>query len=156
MALTIFSGDPFPPFSFPDRTGVLMSRESLRGKYAVVYFYPKDNTPGCTLEAQEFTRHLDAFREAGAVVVGVSTDAPRAHERFCAKYDLRVTLLSDADGALGKKLGVLNTLTKTMRRTTFLLDPAGNVVRIWESVTPKGHATDVLETLRRVQGEHAG
>jgi peroxiredoxin Q/BCP len=153
MALKVKVGDAFPPFSLPDQRGQPVSSQGFSGKPAVIYFYPKDNTPGCTTEAQDFTANVSQFLARDVLVYGVSTDTVRSHDQFCQKHRLQISLLSDSDAAFSKQVGVLNPLTGTSRRTTFLLDKVGRVARIWENVTPKGHADEVLATVDRLQGE---
>ncbi len=147
-------GDPAPDFCLPDQDGREVCLRDLRGRWIVLYFYPKDNTKGCTQEARDFTQLLDRFEELGAVVLGVSPDSVRSHKRFQERHDLKVRLLSDPEreiirtyGAWGKKrmagreyFGVI--------RSTFLIDPEGRIRRIWSKVKVRGHAEEVLETLR--------
>ena len=153
------TGQSAPDFCLPDQDGKEVCLKDLRGKWVVLYFYPKDQTSGCTLEAQDFTRHLEEFEKLGAVVLGVSPDSVESHRRFREKQGLRVTLLSDPErkviqayGAWGKKkmggreyYGVI--------RSTFLIDPEGRIAALWPKVRVKGHVEEVLETLRRLQSE---
>jgi peroxiredoxin Q/BCP len=128
-----------------------------RGRWLVLYFYPKDNTPGCTLEGIDFNAHLDAFRAAGAEVLGVSRDSAKSHANFCGKHGFRFDLASDPDDALGNAFGVVGEKTLYGRkfigvvRSTFLLDPQGHVVAQWRGVKVAGHAEAVLAELRRLQ-----
>lgn len=152
-------GAEAPVFCLPDQDGREVCLRALRGKWVVLYFYPKDQTSGCTLEAQDFTRHLEEFEQRNAVVLGVSPDSVESHRRFREKQKLRVTLLSDPErkviqayGAWGKKrmagqeyFGVI--------RSTFLIDPKGKIAAHWPKVRVKGHVEEVLQTLRRLQGE---
>jgi thioredoxin-dependent peroxiredoxin len=143
-------GAPFPDFSLQDQRGATVTRESLLGTRAVVYFYPKDDTSGCTAEACEFREESPRFE--GVRVVGVSPDGVSSHRRFADKYDLSFPLLADVDHALAEACGVW--VEKTMygkkymgvARTTFLLDEAGVVQRVWRNVKPQGHALEALST----------
>ena len=144
------SGDPAPPFSLVDQDGHTVSSDSLKGKPAVVYFYPKDDTPGCTTEACQFNDNLKRFEEAGVPVVGVSPDAADSHVRFRNKYGLRFPLLADPDhetmaayGAWGERSG----RGEGVIRSTVLLGPDGTVTRAWYGVKADGHAAEVLKAL---------
>lgn len=144
-------GDKAPRFALPDQDGKTVSSDSLGGKPAVVYFYPQDDTPGCTTEACQFNDNLQQFQQAGVPVVGVSPDAPEKHVRFRNKYGLRFTLLSDpkhqtlaAYGAWGERPGKADGVI----RSTVLLAPDGTVARTWYGVKADGHAAEVLEALK--------
>jgi thioredoxin-dependent peroxiredoxin len=124
------------------------------GAPLVLYFYPKDDTSGCTREAQDFTALADDFAAAGAIVVGVSRDEMKKHDKFIAKYDLKVPLASDADGAISDAFGtwvqksMYGRKYMGMERSTFLIDPAGRVVKAWRLVKVPGHAAAVLDAVR--------
>ncbi len=124
------------------------------GARVVLYFYPKDDTSGCTTQAQEFTTLAGDFAAAGAIVVGVSRDEMKKHDKFIAKYDLKVPLASDADGAISDAFGtwveksMYGRKYMGMERSTFLIDPAGRVVKAWRKVKVPGHAQDVLGAAR--------
>jgi len=145
---------PAPEFSLPDQTGNLVTRESLHGKWAVLYFYPKDDTPGCTREACNFRDNFRALEEAGAVVLGVSGDSAASHQRFASKYELPFTLLVDEGNALAKAFGAWGPKSmygKTYEgiiRSTVLLNPEGKVAKVWPRVKPDAHGTEVLEWLK--------
>lgn len=115
----------------------------FKGKRTVFYFYPKDDTPGCTIEAIEFTKFLPRFKALGVEVYGVSANAASSHEKFCKKYDLGVPLLSASLEEI-KNLGILSESGKSAKRTTFILDKKGNVEKMYENVKAKGHAQSVL------------
>jgi peroxiredoxin Q/BCP len=143
-------GDPAPRFSLPDQDGKPVSSDTLRGKPAVVYFYPKDDTPGCMTEACQFNDNLHQFEHAGVPVVGISPDLPESHVLFRKKYGLRFTLLSDpahetmaAYGAWGDRPG----RGEGVVRSTVLLGPDGRVKKAWYGVKPDGHAAEVLQAL---------
>ncbi len=144
-------GDTAPRFSLPDQDGQTVSSDSLKGSTAVVYFYPADDTPGCTTEACQFNDNLQQFQQAGVPVIGVSPDAPEKHVRFRNKYGLRFTLLSDpahqamaAYGAWGERPGK----PEGVIRSTVLVGPDGTVKKAWYGVKADGHAADVLEALK--------
>jgi peroxiredoxin Q/BCP len=144
-----------PMFVQPNQEGKRVSLADFKDKIVVLYFYPKDNTPGCTIEGMEFTSVLPEFKKLGVEVIGVSPDSVKSHCNFIAKQKLRVELLSDESkkmlevyGVWGKKkfmgkeyMGVL--------RTTFLIDGKGKVVHIWRDVSVKGHAKEVLERVKK-------
>ena len=144
-------GDLAPDFDLPTDGGGHASLAALRGKPVVVYFYPKDDTSGCTLEAVDFTRLAPAFAAAGAAVVGVSPDTPESHAKFRKKHGLAVTLAADVDKAMLGRYGVW--VEKSMygrkymgvERTTVLIGPDGRVARIWRKVKVAGHAEEVLK-----------
>ena len=144
-------GDPAPAFSLVDEDGKLVSNKDLKGSRYVVYFYPKDDTPGCTAEACQFTDNFPQFEMLGVPVLGVSRDDAAAHQAFRKKYGLRVRLLSDPDrkahdayGAWGERAG----RGEGVIRSTFLIGSDGRVERSWYSVKPDGHALEVLSALR--------
>ena len=129
---------------------------SLRPGKVVVYFYPKDDTPGCTLEAQDFSRLASEFAAAGTTVIGISKDSTARHEKFCRKHDLGLILVSDAEGTTCEAWGTWGekqNYGKTymgITRTTFLLDGKGRIARVWPKVKVKGHAEEVLEAARQL------
>jgi peroxiredoxin Q/BCP len=150
-------GAAAPAFKLPDQDGVEASLAGLRGRWVVLYFYPRDDTPGCTTEACEFTDGIDAFRGLDAEVLGCSPDPPDKHRKFIAKHGLKVRLLSDpghevmdAYGAWGEK-SMYGRTTMGVIRSTVLIDPKGRVAHHWPRVKAKGHADAVrakLEELR--------
>jgi len=147
-------GKPAPNFTLPRDGGGTVTLADLRSKIVVLYFYPKDDTPGCTTEALDFTARAGDFEAAGAVVFGVSRDSVAKHERFRDKHGLGVTLLSDEDGHVCQAYGVWVEKTNYGRkymgieRTTVLIDRAGVVSKIWRKVRVKGHADEVLSAVR--------
>src|SRR6185295_9051865 len=124
-------GNPAPAFTLPDQSGKPVSLGDYRGKWVVLYFYPKDQTPGCTTEACEFRDNVFAFRDAGAVILGVSVDDVEAHKKFAEKHGLPFTLLADDTKATAKQYGVLRNLLglKIAKRDTFLIDPEGKIAK---------------------------
>ena len=149
-------GKPAPNFNKPTDGGGSLSLEDLKGKKVILYFYPKDDTPGCTKEACGFRDALTDFGGAGAVVVGVSKDSISKHDKFKAKYDLPFTLISDDDGALCEAYGTW--IEKSMygrkymgiERATFLIDEKGVVRNAWRKVKVPGHVEEVLEAARNL------
>lgn len=145
----IHEGNMFPGFTSRVFNGNdIAIPKDYAGKYLIVYFYPKDMTSGCTREGIEFTKLLSEFKKLNAEIVGVSVDSPESHNKFCAVHGLGVTLLTDEDGKLGTRLGILRP-SGSHERTTFILDPEGNIVKIYESVTVGGHAQNVLDFLTK-------
>lgn len=149
-------GTPAPGFTLPRDGGGTVTLSALRPKPVVLYFYPRDDTPGCTTEAIGFTDLLAEFDAAGAVVLGVSKDTVAKHEKFRDKHDLGVILLSDADTDVCESYGVWvekNMYGRTsmgIERSTFLIDGDGVIRRIWRKVKVAGHVEDVLEALRNL------
>lgn len=155
MAITI--GIKAPDFSLPDENGQTVKLSSLKGKWVVLYFYPKDDTTGCTIEAQDFTKLASEFDALNAVILGVSRDDAKSHCDFRDKYTLKVRLLTDADHAVHEQYGAWTESGFMGRpgciRSTVLIDPKGQVAHHWPKVNPIAHAHDVLETLKHVQTE---
>jgi peroxiredoxin Q/BCP len=150
MAKELEVGDKAPAFTMPRDGGGSISLDGLKGKSVVLYFYPKDDTPGCTTEAIEFTRLKADFAKAGAEVIGVSRDTVAKHEKFVAKHKLGVALGADEDGAVTEAYGVWQEKSLYGRkymgimRATFLIDGDGVIRRTWPKVSVKGHAEEVL------------
>jgi peroxiredoxin Q/BCP len=150
----ITTGQTAPDFTLPRDGGGTITLSALRPGKVVLYFYPKDDTPGCTLEAQDFSARLAAFTAAGCTVIGLSKDSVKAHDKFCKKHGLSIVLASDDAGQTCEDYGVW--LEKSMygktymgiERTTVLIDGAGQVARVWNKVSVKGHADDVLAAVQ--------
>ena len=147
------AGDPAPDFTAPDDDGGEFTLSALRGKKVILYFYPKDNTPGCTQEACDFRDLTSAAAEKGAVIVGVSPDSPKSHAGFKAKHALPFALVADPGKEIVNEYGVWVEKKNYGRsymgvaRTTFVLNEQGAVARVFENVKVKGHANAVLESL---------
>ena len=142
-------GQPAPQFSLPSQSGAQISLSSLRGKWVVLYFYPRDMTPGCTIEAHNFQNAQSQFAAKNAVILGVSVDSTQSHQQFCAKDGLTFHLLSDtshsvvsAYGSLGSHIGITMA-----NRNTFLIDPQGNIAKVWMGVNPATAASSVLAAI---------
>lgn len=138
-------GDSAPEFCLPDQGGENFCLKDLRGKWVVLYFYPKDNTPGCTAEAISFTEHKDEINELNAEIVGVSADSIESHKKFVQKRKLSVKLLSDTEKKVIELYDVKGILGTT--RSTFLIDPEGKIAKIWSKVSVNGHADDVKSSI---------
>ena len=142
--------NPAPDFTLPRDGDGSVTLSALRPAKVVVYFYPKDDTSGCTLEAQEFTARLGDFTAAGTTVVGISKDSVKSHDKFCKKYGLGIILASDEHGTTCEDYGVWvekSMYGKTymgVERSTFLVDAAGNLAEVWRKVSVKGHVDAVL------------
>ncbi len=150
----IENGKKAPDFELPDSDGKMVELSSLKGHEVVVYFYPKDDTAGCTAEAKDFTCLAAAFEQAGVIVLGISPDSPASHAKFARKHALGVRLLADEDHSVAERYGVW--VEKSMygrrfmgvERATFLIDRAGKVARMWRRVKVPGHAEEVLAAAR--------
>jgi thioredoxin-dependent peroxiredoxin len=146
-------GSKAPAFSLENQDGKKVSLKDFEGKWVVLYFYPKDNTPGCTTEACEFTDTMPNFKKLKAVILGVSPDSVKSHQNFIAKQNLGITLLSDPDHRILEKYGVWQLKKNYGReyygvvRTTFLINPNSRIEHIWEKVKAKGHAEAVQDFL---------
>jgi thioredoxin-dependent peroxiredoxin len=143
------AGQVAPTFTLPNQEGTPVSLDTYKGKWVVLYFYPKDMTSGCTKEAHEFQNDLEKFKAANAVILGVSVDSVDSHKQFCTKDSLTFSLLSDADkkvvvdyGSLGDYMGI-----KIAKRNTFLIDPSGKIAKVWTGVDPAQASTEVLTAL---------
>ncbi|MEO7384603.1 MAG: peroxiredoxin [Novosphingobium sp.] len=148
-------GDPLPDVAMTAPDGGTVKPSDLQGKKAVIFFYPKDDTPGCTLENQDFTALAPDFAKAGVALLGVSKDSPARHQKFIAKYGLTAPLASDAaDGGLSDALGIwaekvnYGRTYMGMVRSTYLVDADGRIARVWSKVKVKGHAAEVLEAAK--------
>lgn len=146
VAAPLSVGSPAPQVTFVLHTGEQMSLASLRGKPVVVYFYPKDDTPGCTIEAQEIRDLYEELKRTGAVVIGVSTDAPDSHRAFAQKHALPFLLASDESGEVAKAFGVALKNGRATRQS-FVIGADGRIKRTFPQVTPKGHAAELLAAL---------
>ena len=146
-------GDNAPELTLPNQDDVEISLRDLAGKWIVLYFYPKDNTPGCTTEACDFTATLPQFDTLGAVVLGVSPDSTASHQKFIAKQKLDITLLSDSTTQIAQRYGVWQLKKFCGKeymgivRSTFLIDPEGKIAEIWSNVKVKDHASEVKKAL---------
>lgn len=141
-----------PAFALPDQSGKVRTLGEFKGKWVVLYFYPKDGTPGCTVEAQRFRDRFADFRKAGIVVLGVSLDSVESHKRFADELKLPFSLLSDSNRELSTKLEVLGGFgpMSYTKRETFLIDPEGEVVTRYKSVNTDQHAAQVLSDVARL------
>ncbi|MFX0075078.1 MAG: thioredoxin-dependent thiol peroxidase [Candidatus Hermodarchaeota archaeon] len=150
-------GDPAPDFCLPDKDNNKVCLKDFIGKYVIVYFYPKDNTPGCTTEAIGFTGILSELQKLNSEVIGISPDSPESHGKFIEKKNLKVTLLSDLDKEVIKSYGKWGKKKfkgkeyMGVTRSTFLIGPDGKFVHIWPKVSVKGHPEEVQQVLKEVK-----
>lgn len=155
--MTLEVGQKAPEFATPNQRGEISKLADFAGQWLVLYFYPKDNTPGCTTEAIDFTALSPQFQQLNAVIIGVSPDSEKSHCRFIEKHNLTIQLLSDTEHQLAEIYQVWG-LKKFMgkeymgiKRSTFLIDPQGNIAYIWSNVKVKAHAEAVLKKLEELQ-----
>jgi peroxiredoxin Q/BCP len=146
-------GGPAPEFKLQDQAGKWHSLADYRGKWVALYFYPKDDTPGCTTQACSFRDNVFAFDKEGAVILGVSVDDVASHKAFAEKHGLPFTLLADADKSVTRSYGVLKNygVMEVARRDTFIIDPQGRIAKHYESVDPKDHSKLVLEHIKALK-----
>lgn len=150
-------GTAAPEFCLPNQDEEEICLRDLKGKWIVLYFYPKDNTPGCTTEACEFTEAQPVFDDLDAIILGVSPDSPKKHRNFIEKKELGITLLADEDKELCNKFGVWQLKKNYGKeymgvvRSTFIIDPDGNIAAAWEKVRVKGHVEAVKEKLESLK-----
>src|SRR5512139_2439454 len=153
-AATPAVGQPAPAFKLQDQAGKWHSLSDYKGKWVALYFYPKDDTSGCTTQACSFRDNIFAFNKEGAVILGISVDDVASHKAFAEKHGLPFTLLADADKSVSKRYGVLKTYMGVMemaRRDTFIVDPQGRVAKHYESVNPEGHSQVVLDDIKALK-----
>lgn len=152
------AGNPFPNFTLSNQDGKTVKLNDYAGKWLVVYFYPKDDTPGCTIQGKSFTATKADFDAAGISVLGVSADDVVSHKNFCDKFAFTVDLLADTDATLMKALEIGQAEWKGMKfweRTTFVVDPRGVIRKVYEKVNPDGHERVLLDDIRALQAKAA-
>jgi peroxiredoxin Q/BCP len=147
------TGSPAPDFKLTTNDGSQVSLKDYRGKWVVLYFYPKDFTSGCTMEARNFQQDLDKYAPLNAVVLGVSVDTAQSHKEFCAKEGLNFKLLADTDTKISSEYGSLTEYKgqKVSARNTFIINPKGEIARVFTGVKPAGHSEEVLKALAELQ-----
>jgi peroxiredoxin Q/BCP len=156
------TGDPAPEIALPDETGTVHRLANQRGRWTIVYFYPKDDTPGCTVEACEFRDANETIHERGADVWGISPQGAKSKRAFREKFGLPFLLLADADHAVAEAYGSwvekvnYGKTYMGVARTTFLVDPDGRIARTWPKVKPEGHAAEVIAALDEAQAASTG
>jgi peroxiredoxin Q/BCP len=146
-------GNPAPVFSLPSQEGTPVSLDQFKGKWVVLYFYPKDFTSGCTIEAHNFQRDIDKYTQKNAVILGISVDNVDSHKSFCTKEGLNFKLLADSNHAVVQQYGSVmqyNGMTLAARNT-FLIDPTGTIRKVYLKVSPQGHSEEVLADLQQLQ-----
>jgi peroxiredoxin Q/BCP len=153
------TGDKAPDFSLQDCKGKNVSLSAFKGKWVIIYFYPKDNTPGCTIEAKEFSDSIEDFSKLGTDILGISADTQESHVKFTDKYGLKIKLLSDPEkkvltayGAWGIKK-MYGKEYWGIVRSTFLVNPKGEIARAWYNVKVKGHVAEIKKTLENLSGK---
>lgn len=146
-------GHAAPEFSLPSQEGTPVSLDQYHGKWVVLYFYPKDMTSGCTMEAHKFQEDLPKYQRDNAVILGVSVDSASSHKTFCTKEGLSFKLLSDEQKSTVAKYGSLGNYMglKIAKRNTFLIDPEGKIAKVWTGVDPANHSAEVLAELSELQ-----
>jgi peroxiredoxin Q/BCP len=150
-------GQTAPTFTLPNQEDKPISLDSYRGQWVVLYFYPKDMTTGCTIEAHNFQRDLDKYKALHAVILGVSVDNVDSHKQFCTKDSLTFTLLADPNKDVVEKYGSLGNFgpMQIAMRNTFLINPEGKIVKVWTKVNPNVHSEDVLATISQMEEKSA-
>jgi peroxiredoxin Q/BCP len=149
-------GQPAPAFRLQDQAGKWHSLAEYKGKWVALYFYPKDETPGCTTQACSFRDNVFAFNKEGAVILGVSVDDVASHKAFAEKHGLPFTILADSDKSVTRRYGVLKAYMGVMemaRRDTFIIDPQGRIAKHYESVNPEGHSAVVLADIKALKAD---
>jgi peroxiredoxin Q/BCP len=146
-------GQPAPDFSLTTGDGSQVSLKDFKGKWVVLYFYPKDFTSGCTMEARNFQRDLSKYQDAGAVILGVSVDTAQSHKDFCAKEGLNFKLLADPDGKISTEYGSVMDYkgSKLAARNTFIINPKGEIAKVYTGVKPADHSEQVLKDLAELK-----
>lgn len=156
--MTLHEGDKAPDFSLPDQNGDTHMLSDYEGEWVLLYFYPKDDTPGCTKEACTIRDNFPHFKKLGITVLGASVDSVAKHQKFVGKYDLPFTLLADEDKSLVNAYGVwgkkkfMGREYMGTKRMSFLIDPKGKIAKVYEDVKPAEHAEEVLEDVKRLRG----
>lgn len=148
------AGNPFPKFSLPNQDGKTVKLSDFAGNWLVVYFYPKDDTPGCTIQGKSFTASKADYDREGVKVVGVSQDEVASHKDFCNKFAFTIDLLSDTKAELQSALGIGQAEWKGMKfweRTSFVIDPKGIIRKVYEKVSPDGHEKVLLDEIKKLK-----
>jgi len=158
LAGTPTVGQPAPAFKLQDQDGRWHSLSEYQGRWVALYFYPKDDTPGCTTQACSFRDNIFAYNKEGAVILGISVDDVESHKKFAEKHGLPFALLADADKSVAKSYGVLKSygVIEVARRDTFIIDPQGRIAKHYESVDPDGHSKVVLEDIKSLKAGSSG
>ncbi|PWK49321.1 peroxiredoxin [Pleionea mediterranea] len=147
-----WTGALFPEFELKNQAGEVISDNKYEGKWVAYYFYPKDNTPGCSIEAENFAKNHKKFQELGLEIVGISLDDVESHKSFAKTYNVEFDLLADVDKSLSKKLDMVNYLPwPHTRRETFIVDGSGNIVKHYQEVNPKSHVEQIFADLKTLK-----
>lgn len=149
----IWKGKPAPSFDLPDQNGTFHTLKEYQGQWIILYFYPKDDTPGCTTEAKNFTTEYETIKELGAVIIGASLDDIESHKEFAKKYEIPYTLLADKDEIMATDYGVIKKVPfmHYAKRQTFIINPKGVVAKFYEDVNPSSHTQDIIADLKNLQ-----
>lgn len=151
------TGQKAPKFKLKDKDDTEFSLRDIETEFTVLFFYPKDNTPGCTIEAKDFSKNISKLTKAGVTALGISGGDNKSKEKFCTKYKLKIPLLSDSDFSVSKEYGVYGPKSFMGRkflgisRTTFLLDKSKKIIKIFEKVSPLGHVNEILEEIKNLK-----
>ena len=137
-------------FCLPDQNGKKVCLENFKGKWTIVYFYPKDDTPGCTIEAIDFTKKIDEFKKLNCEIVGISPDHEKSHCNFIEKHKLKITLLCDPEMEVAKKFKAYRKIFFGIIRSTFIINPKGEIIYSWKNVKAEGHVDEVLNKLKEL------
>jgi thioredoxin-dependent peroxiredoxin len=156
LAATLFAATPqvgqmAPDFTLPSQDGSKISLHDFHGKWVVLYFYPKDGTSGCTLEAHNFQRDIAKYQQLNAEIVGVSVDSADSHKDFCAKQGLHFKVLADTEKKVSQDYDSFHTILRFSARNTFLIAPDGKIAKIWLGVSPSSHSEEVLAALSNLK-----
>ncbi len=152
--ITVKEGETAPDFSLMGNDGEMHRLSDFKGQYVVLYFYPKDETPGCTTEACSFRDNISAITKTGTKVIGVSVQDVASHKDFVKQYELNFLLLADGEKKVSEEYGVLNSVWGMDNRVTFIIDPEGKIAKIYPKVDPNGHAKEVLGELMTLQNKN--
>jgi peroxiredoxin Q/BCP len=151
------TGDKAPPLDIVDQDGKIANIADFKGKWLILYFYPKDDTPGCTIEAVDFTSQVDTFKKLNAEILGVSADTKESHCKFIDKHRLSIRLLSDTKKEVAKRYGIIKNQIRfgkeieVIARSTFIIDPEGIIRKLWTNVKPKNHVEEVKDALQELK-----
>jgi len=152
-AVDTLMNKPAPNFNLPNQEGAIVSLDNFKDSWIVLYFYPKDNTPGCIKEACAFRDNYDALKNINAHIIGISKDEQVSHQKFIQKYDLPFTLLSDSDGGVARDYNALSPINSTQRKT-YLITPEKIIAKIYEKVTPASHPEEILQDLTLLKNQN--
>lgn len=152
-----WEGKSFPPFELANQHGETISNSKFSGEWVVYYFYPKDDTPGCSIEAENFAKNHEALKAMGLNIVGISLDGVKSHKSFADKFGVKFDLLADVDKKLSEQLDLVNTFPwPHTRRETFIVNPDGVIVKHYPEVSPKKHVAQIMEDFKKLPSKSEG